>query len=82
MRKEYTLVNKESISQNFAVRRLQGQRVSDERKENKITLLFLYGVCQCCMLGKIYFLRDIFVAVFRLRKGDVPLFIPPPTLYK
>jgi hypothetical protein len=36
----------------------------------------------CGNRNPIIFLRDIIVAVFRLRKGDVPVFIPPPTLYK
>jgi hypothetical protein len=28
---------------------------------------------------QVIFLRDIIVAGFQLRKGDVPVFIPPPT---
>jgi hypothetical protein len=38
--------------------------------------------CRLNMLAQYTFLRDIIVAVFWLRKGDVLVFIPPPTLYK
>jgi hypothetical protein len=52
----------------------QGATDKDPAKPSKPALLSL--------LQKYIFLRDIIVAVFRLRKGDVLVFIPPPTLYK
>jgi hypothetical protein len=46
------------------------------------TIFFVIKLGQLPGFTRRVFLRDIIVAVFRLRKGDVLVFIPPPTLYK